>query len=160
MPLNGTTAATALCEDVHIGGVEICRDGPWGRICNDLFYTRAEEFMLDAQVVCRQLGFPFGGVMDVDEVRDAYGSQDNDYDDEAGLVWATTVRHLPLRITPIHVGGNAYLFGTSQRQCTSAAWANAVAFNIVSYMLWYGELVTSVLRLCYLQGILICVHFS
>ena len=82
------TAATSACGAVHPGAVEIFHDGRWGRICNDLYGTSPEKFTLDAHVVCRQLGFPFGTVID---------AQDNaqfqyDYDTEEELVWATAVR--------------------------------------------------------------------
>lgn len=94
VPLNGTTSPTAACDDVHFGGVEIFHDGRWGRICNDRFSSSPEEFTLDAQVICRQLGFRFGGVMDADEIRNAYDGQDYRFNDERApeLVWATSVR--------------------------------------------------------------------
>eukprot|EP00892_Ulva_mutabilis_P003252 jgi/Ulvmu1/1299/UM011_0025.1 len=53
MPLLGTATATAPCDAVHLGGVEIFNRGLWGRI------TVHNNDMLTAQVVCRQLGFPF-----------------------------------------------------------------------------------------------------
>lgn len=86
VPLNGTTAATAPCDDVHFGGVELFREGRWGRICAGRF-GQPEEFTLDAQVICRQLGFPFGSVMDT---REAFSSSEQDID--SALVWATEVR--------------------------------------------------------------------
>ena len=43
------------------------------------------------QVVCRQLGFPFGTVMDVDEVRQDYNFRSYDYSDDVPI-WATDVR--------------------------------------------------------------------
>lgn len=92
VPLNGTTSPTAACDDVHFGGVEIFHDGRWGRICSDRFGTAPADFTLDAQVVCRQLGFPYGGVMDAEEVFRAYDGQEYDYSDPRELVWATEVR--------------------------------------------------------------------
>ena len=96
VPLNGTTTATAPCDPVHFGGVEIYHDGRWGRICSDRFGSDPADFTLDAQVVCRQLGFPYGGVMDAEEVFRAYDGQEYNYNDPRELVWATEVRRCPL----------------------------------------------------------------
>eukprot|EP00892_Ulva_mutabilis_P005900 jgi/Ulvmu1/3682/UM017_0098.1 len=90
VPLNGTGVATAACDDVHFGGVELFRQGRWGRICNGRFGRDEDEFTVDAQVVCRQLGFPFGTVMDEEEVRGAYDS-DYDYSSPTMLTWASEV---------------------------------------------------------------------
>lgn len=80
---------TAPCDDVHLGGVELFRDGRWGRICAGSFGDNAEDFTLDAQVICRQLGFPFGTAMDTSDVVRAYDFvQDYSGDD---LTWATEV---------------------------------------------------------------------
>ena len=94
MPLNGTAVATATCDEVHFGGVELFRDGIWGRICVGRFGGDPEEFTLDAQVVCRQLGFPFGSVMDEGEVFGAYDySFDYSSSEPEPTVWATEVRN-------------------------------------------------------------------
>ena len=95
VPLNGTAVATAPCDDVHFGGVELFREGRWGRICSGRFGDEPEEFTLDAQVVCRQLGFPFGTVLDSADMYDAY---DVDYDSVQALTWATEVRPHPDRL--------------------------------------------------------------
>eukprot|EP00892_Ulva_mutabilis_P008276 jgi/Ulvmu1/5820/UM025_0077.1 len=93
--LRGSNFMTQPCDDVHFGAVEFFNDGRWGRICND-----AEQdpggFAIDALVICRQLGFPFGSLMDLDEVRLPYGEPLNeaDYpeDGQGALVWATDVQ--------------------------------------------------------------------
>ena len=95
VPLNGTAPATATCDDVHFGAVELFRDGIWGRICDGQDGGDPEEFTLDAQVVCRQLGFPFGTVMNEEDFGSAY-----DYDsrgDEEILTWASEVQKKPPR---------------------------------------------------------------
>lgn len=105
--LNGTSSNTAACDAVHFGGVELFREGVWGRICTGVRFDAADRFTLDAQVVCRQLGFPFGTLMDEGTViaRDydyPYGyDSDREYlslDDTAqaydysqAVTWATEV---------------------------------------------------------------------
>eukprot|EP00892_Ulva_mutabilis_P007289 jgi/Ulvmu1/4932/UM204_0003.1 len=93
VPLNGTAVATAACDDVHFGGVELFREGQWGRICAGRFGGDPEEFTVDAQVVCRQLGFPFGTVMDEQEVFGAYDYRTYDYSTprEDPITWASEV---------------------------------------------------------------------
>ena len=95
MPLPGTAVPTAVCDDVHFGGVELFREGVWGRICTGPFPSGTAEFTLDAQVVCRQLGFPFGTLMDAGELSGAYDSgayySSLDYSDPPMIVWATEV---------------------------------------------------------------------
>lgn len=85
VPLSGAAAATATCDDVHFGVVELFRDGIWGLICGG---RAAEKFTLDAQVICRQLGFPFGSIMDTRDFSSTY----DDYSTET-TTWATEVGH-------------------------------------------------------------------
>eukprot|EP00892_Ulva_mutabilis_P007291 jgi/Ulvmu1/4934/UM204_0006.1 len=91
VPLNGTDVPTAACDDVHFGGVELFREGQWGRICAGRFGGEQEDFTLDAQVVCRQLGFPFGTIMDEREAFGVYDYNSYDYDAEPVITWATEV---------------------------------------------------------------------
>ena len=89
VPLVDTAVPTAECDDVHFGGVELFREGAWGRICPGRFGGDEQEFTLDAQVVCRQLGFPFGTVIDATDISGSY-----DYpfaSDPPVTVWATQV---------------------------------------------------------------------
>ena len=89
---------------MHFGAVEIFNHGQWGRICRSSFNSFA-SFIIDARVVCRQLGFPFSNLMDVEELRTSSGSRvgstvdaDTDLDyldlgpDELDLVWATELQ--------------------------------------------------------------------
>ena len=91
MPLPGTAVPTAVCDDVHFGGVELFREGVWGRICTGPIPSGTAEFTLDAQVVCRQLGFPFGTPMDADELIGVSDDSTPDYSDPLFTVWATEV---------------------------------------------------------------------
>ena len=104
VPLNGTAVPTAVCDDVHFGGVELFHEGTWGRICAGRFRGDLFEFTLDAQVVCRQLGFPFGTLMDNAEVA-AYDYTSPEYSDPPLIVWATEVwRVAPCRASDIPLG--------------------------------------------------------
>lgn len=82
-PPRGIDTPTQPCDDVHLGGVEFFNEGQWGRICS----RSLDSWTLDATVICRQLGFPFGGLLDCDDP-----SQDGIYIDDSELpTWATIV---------------------------------------------------------------------
>ena len=87
VPLNGTAVPTAVCDDVHFGGVELFREGIWGRICAGRFGGAPQEFTLDAQVICRQMGFPFGTTLDADVRAELL----DNYDTLSEPTWATRV---------------------------------------------------------------------
>jgi len=88
IPLRGVPP-TAGCDDVHLGGVEIFNDGRWGRICVDRS-DQVSFFTIDAGVICRQLGFPFGGLLE-QEGNNGAAADYGDYDDPGELVWASDV---------------------------------------------------------------------
>lgn len=113
VPLNGTTSATAECDPVHFGGVELFREGRWGRICSGRnLGGEPEQFTLVTQVVCRQLGFPFGTVMDSEDFDDAY---EQDFSAEVALTWATRVRLHPFVTIAATLGKRPEL---SEHGCT------------------------------------------
>ena len=91
MTLNGTTAGTAACDEVHFGGVGMFFQGRWGRICNGRLGSDHDEFTLDAHVICRQLGFPFGTVMNEEDFFGAYEYNERAREDENVLTWASEV---------------------------------------------------------------------
>ena len=65
VPLLNATSESAPCEAVHQGVVQILLDGVWGLLCATMFGRRGKTgFTVDAKVICRQLGFPFGSVFD------------------------------------------------------------------------------------------------
>lgn len=63
MPLAGTENPTQPCDEVHLGGVEFFNEGQWGRLCV-AGRRPLNTWTVDAIVACRQLGFPFGSLMD------------------------------------------------------------------------------------------------
>ena len=86
--LDGISAITDTCDDVHFGGVELFNDGEWGRVCKSI---TSESSIVNAKVVCRQLGFQFSSLMGVEEVSNAaydYRTSDS----IPSIVWATEVR--------------------------------------------------------------------
>lgn len=68
MALSGVDVQTQPCDEVHMGAVEFFNDGRWGQICGPSGQRQGAS-TVDANVVCRQLGFPFGSLMDPDESR-------------------------------------------------------------------------------------------
>ena len=94
--LDDITANTQPCDAVHFGGVEIFNDDRYGRVCTGRFGGGdTADFTIDAQVACRQLGFPFGGLYVADEPRNSTGrvagADYDDYSESGELVWATDV---------------------------------------------------------------------
>lgn len=55
-----SAAATAACDDVHTGAVEVFSDGIWVPVCAAAS-GGATSATMAAAVVCRALGFPFAG---------------------------------------------------------------------------------------------------
>eukprot|EP00892_Ulva_mutabilis_P011625 jgi/Ulvmu1/8835/UM049_0015.1 len=89
VPLPGTTVPTVSCDAVHAGAVELFHAEQWGSICSDTLATATEDVALNAQIVCKQLGFPFGTVMDTGEVPATATARLSSGDLE--LVWGTEV---------------------------------------------------------------------
>ena len=95
VPLDGSSTPTAACDQVHIGGVEIYNRGRWGGVC--IGGGDRSEFTIDAQVVCRQLGFRSGVMYQTQQANqfpldygDFYSDQ-TDYTPPMDFVWATEV---------------------------------------------------------------------
>eukprot|EP00892_Ulva_mutabilis_P011168 jgi/Ulvmu1/8423/UM043_0001.1 len=87
----GTNFTTQPCDDVHFGVVELFNDGQWGRICAQFL----SQSTVDAKVICRQLGFPFGSLIDVNSVSSRTSSRSLGYEDYAEddeVVWATDIQ--------------------------------------------------------------------
>eukprot|EP00892_Ulva_mutabilis_P004967 jgi/Ulvmu1/2842/UM144_0007.1 len=87
----GTNFTTQPCDDAHFGAVEFFNEGQWGRLCSGF----GDSSPVDAKVICRQLGFPFSSLIDVQEVRSNNGRPFSDYGEygEPGeLVWATDLQ--------------------------------------------------------------------
>eukprot|EP00892_Ulva_mutabilis_P012290 jgi/Ulvmu1/9433/UM051_0061.1 len=79
------------CDVLHSGIVEIFHLGEWGAICFPLFFKATRE----ADVVCRQLGFPYGSIVDP-SVNPRDPEPDDDFmfpydpdeaDEAAQLIW-------------------------------------------------------------------------
>lgn len=87
VPINASEVATEVCDAGHMGGVGLFREGRWGRICYPASERSEQEFTLDAQVVCRQLGFPFGTLFDAEDFSGDYSFPN----DPPPLVWASVV---------------------------------------------------------------------
>lgn len=64
LPTSSYPTGTQPCEDYHAGAVQMFRNGTWGGICRPRGgLVASEKFTLDTQVICRQLGFPYGTVL-------------------------------------------------------------------------------------------------
>ena len=83
--LQGVNSTNRACDVVHFGGVEFFNDGQRGRIYVDSDLDHAEP-TVSANVICRQLGFPFGGLIET-ATRSGGLSDGNDT-----VVWATEVQ--------------------------------------------------------------------
>ena len=75
--------ATTACDDVHFGAVEFFNAGRWGSICAP--DSDVATFAIDAAVVCRQLGFPFGSLIDPAET---FYEEPGEME---GIAWASDV---------------------------------------------------------------------
>lgn len=54
----------SLCDPLHSGAVEIFHDTEWGAICQFSTNPRSQSNRLEADVVCRQIGFPYATLID------------------------------------------------------------------------------------------------
>lgn len=63
----------AQCDVIHSGTVEVLINGEWGTICYTPSDAQAGNFSPVADVACRQMGFPYGALIDSDSI----GSQEN-----------------------------------------------------------------------------------
>lgn len=85
------------CDPLHSGFVEVFNAGEWGAICDGEF-ARRRDFLV-ADVVCRQLGFPHGTVVDSETTRpdlyfDYYFNDDIGEESEVplGRVWLNAIQ--------------------------------------------------------------------
>lgn len=64
VPLPGIESPTQPCDAVHFGYAQIFNDGLWGSVCATGIDRSHGKWTVDATVICRQLGFSFGNLMD------------------------------------------------------------------------------------------------
>lgn len=69
MALPGIDTPTQPCDAVHFGHVQIFNDGEWGSVCAAGIGRSHGKWTVDATVICRQLGLPFGNLMDARGLR-------------------------------------------------------------------------------------------
>jgi len=98
VPLVNATTSSAPCDAVHSGIVQIFQNGVWGLICTQRFSFRSGSinFDIDANVVCRQLGFPQGTVFDTSSTGDRGSDNTYDYDDYSFLTTTETLDDVPV----------------------------------------------------------------
>ena len=94
VPFPDTDTPTAACDEVHVGGVEIYNRGRWGAVC--IGGGDTAQFTIDAQVVCRQLGFHSGVMYQIAEsIRFPYDYGDYVFGPEdevaSDFAWASEV---------------------------------------------------------------------
>lgn len=69
------------CDPLYTGILEVFNEGRWGAVC-----TFGQSDAIVADVVCRQLGFPFGNPVDGDFAFDDDGTNEPETFDESEIV--------------------------------------------------------------------------
>lgn len=108
VPLRDAPSQSAPCDPVHSGLVQIFSAGVWSSICTDRFGRFGGDrtsFDLDADVVCRQLGFPFGTVTDVTGAGDRRFTDLYDYDYSIGGDVSPPLDSVPVFATRVSCTG-------------------------------------------------------
>ena len=76
-----------LCDPIHSGFIEVLHSGEWGSICTQDFSEYSGENNLVADVVCRQLGFPYGNRVNPLNLEDM-----EEADEPLDRFWLSSVR--------------------------------------------------------------------